>query len=197
MENILYSKLNQIFQCLVLNTQDLDKGLMNTDANHCGELYLERPSVVGGKGGKGGVGLMENIFYSGLNQIFQSLVIKNQEREVGLMNTDVNHCGEVGVENIFYNKLNQIFQSLVLNTQDLDKGLMNTDANHCGELHLGRPSAVVGGKGGESVAGLMENIFYGKLNKNFQCLVIKNQEREVAWMNTDVNHCGEVLAVPC
>jgi hypothetical protein len=37
-ENIFYSKSNQIFQSLVLNNQDLDKGLMNTDANHCGEL---------------------------------------------------------------------------------------------------------------------------------------------------------------
>jgi hypothetical protein len=68
---------------------------------------------------------------------------------------------------------------------------MNTDANHCGALHLGRPSAVDGGKGGEGVAGLMENIFYGKLNKIFQCLVIKNQEREVGSMNTDAKHCGD------
>jgi hypothetical protein len=61
MENIFYSKLNQIFQSLVLNNQDLDKGLMNTDVNHCGELHLGRPSFVGGKGGEGEVGLMENI----------------------------------------------------------------------------------------------------------------------------------------
>ncbi len=46
MENIFYSKLNQIFQSLVLNNQDLDKGLMNTDANHCDELHLGRPSAV-------------------------------------------------------------------------------------------------------------------------------------------------------
>jgi hypothetical protein len=64
MENIFYSKLNQIFQSLVLNNQDLDQGLMNTDANHCDELYLFRLSFVGGKGGEGVVGLMENIFYS-------------------------------------------------------------------------------------------------------------------------------------
>jgi hypothetical protein len=41
---------------------------MNTDANHCGELYLGRPSFVGAKGGEGGVGLMENIFYSKLGR---------------------------------------------------------------------------------------------------------------------------------
>ncbi len=68
MENIFYSKLNQIFQSLVLNTQDLDKGLMKTDANHCGELHLGRPSAVGGKGGEGVMGLMENIFYSKLGR---------------------------------------------------------------------------------------------------------------------------------
>jgi hypothetical protein len=34
MENIIYSNLSKIFQSSVLNTQDLDKGLMNTDANH-------------------------------------------------------------------------------------------------------------------------------------------------------------------
>ncbi len=46
MENIFYSKLNQIFQCLVLNNQNLDQGLMNMDANHCGELYLGSLSAV-------------------------------------------------------------------------------------------------------------------------------------------------------
>jgi hypothetical protein len=54
MENSVYSKLNQIFQCLVLNNQDLYKGLINTDVNHCSELYLGRPSVVVGYlGGRG------------------------------------------------------------------------------------------------------------------------------------------------
>jgi hypothetical protein len=57
MENIFYSKLNQIFQSLVLNTQDLDKGLMNMDANHCGELCLGRPFVVSGEGGLVGRGV--------------------------------------------------------------------------------------------------------------------------------------------
>ncbi len=70
MENIFYRKLNQIFQSLVIKSQNMDMGLMNMDANHCGELYLGRPSSVGGKGGEGVVGLMENIFYSKLNQIF-------------------------------------------------------------------------------------------------------------------------------
>ncbi len=64
---------------------------MNTDANHCGELHLGRPSFGGGKGGEGGVGLMENIFYSNLNKIFQSLVLNNQDLDKGLVNTDANH----------------------------------------------------------------------------------------------------------
>ncbi len=61
------------------------QGLMSMDANHCGELYLGRPSFVGGKGGEGGVGLRENIFYSKLNQIFQSLVLNTQDLDKGLM----------------------------------------------------------------------------------------------------------------
>ncbi len=68
---------------------------MNTDVNHCGELHLVRPSAVGGKGGEGGVGLMENIFYSKLNQIVQRLVSKNQDVDMGLMKMDANHCGEL------------------------------------------------------------------------------------------------------
>jgi hypothetical protein len=46
MEIIFYSNLNKIFQSFFLNNQDLDQGLMNTDAYHCGELYLVRPSAV-------------------------------------------------------------------------------------------------------------------------------------------------------
>jgi hypothetical protein len=48
MENIFYSKLNQSFQCLFIKNQEVDMGLMNMDANHCGELYLVRLSAVGG-----------------------------------------------------------------------------------------------------------------------------------------------------
>jgi hypothetical protein len=37
---------------------------------------------------------MENIFYSKSSQIFQFLVSKNQEVDMGSMNTDANQCGE-------------------------------------------------------------------------------------------------------
>jgi hypothetical protein len=70
-------------QSLVLNNQDLDKGLMTKEANHCGELHLGRPSFVGGKGGEGGVGLMENIFYSKLNQIYSMFGYQKPGREYG------------------------------------------------------------------------------------------------------------------
>jgi hypothetical protein len=36
---LMENKINQIFQSLVLNTQDLDKGLMNMDANHCSDSF--------------------------------------------------------------------------------------------------------------------------------------------------------------
>ncbi len=93
MENIFYSELSQIFQCLLIKNQEREVGSTNTDANHCGEMHLGRRSFVGGKWGEGVVGLMENIFYSKLNQIFQSLVLNTQDLDKGLMNTDANHCG--------------------------------------------------------------------------------------------------------
>ncbi len=91
-EYILH-KLNQIFQSMVLNNQDLDKGLMNTDVNHCSELHLGRLSFVGEKGGEGEVGLMENILQY-VKSNFKCFVSKNQEMDMGLMNTDANHCGD-------------------------------------------------------------------------------------------------------
>jgi hypothetical protein len=95
----IYSKLNQIFQCLLIKNQEVDMGLMNMDANHCGDSFSctlgGRLLLLLGWRGEGVVGLMENIFYSKLNQIFQSFVLNTQDLDKGLMKTDSNHCGEL------------------------------------------------------------------------------------------------------